>query len=105
VKVELLYFDGCPGHRKTERALRSALFGSGVRAEVEKVAVSTAEVAERLRFPGRPTVRVDGEDYFPEGLGPRRSWHFGCRIYHTPEGPKDHPPAEMIRGRLPRREE
>lgn len=24
-KVELLYFDGCPGYEKAERALRSAL--------------------------------------------------------------------------------
>jgi hypothetical protein len=86
VKVELLYFDGCPGHRKAERALRSALSGSGLRAE-----------AERLSFPGSPTVRVDGQDLFPEGLGPKTSWHLSCRIYRTPKGPNDHPTAEMIR--------
>ena len=100
MKVELLFFDGCPGYRKAERALRSALTGSGARAEVEMVLVSTDEEAESLRFPGSPTVRVDGEDLFPEELETRTSWHLGCRIYWTPEGPKDHPSAEMIRSRL-----
>jgi len=102
VKVELLHFDGCPGYRKAEMALRSALSGSGLRAEFEVVVVNTDQEAERLSFPGSPTVRVDGEDLFPEGLGPRTSWHLGCRIYRTSEGPNDHPTVEMIQARLPR---
>lgn len=56
MKIELLYFDGCPGYRKAERALRNALSGSGVRAKVETVLVNTDEAAERLRFPAaRPS--------------------------------------------------
>ncbi|MDP9410485.1 MAG: hypothetical protein M3R38_30075 [Actinomycetota bacterium] len=100
MKVELLYFDGCPGHRKAERTLRSTLREIGIRRGFEMVAVNTDEEAERLRFPGSPTVRVDGEDLFPEGFGPRTSWHLGCRIYRTPEGPRDHPSVEMIRSSL-----
>ena len=36
----------------------------GVDAEVELVAINTAEEARELRFPGSPTIRVDGEDLF-----------------------------------------
>lgn len=104
MKVELLYFDGCPGYRNAERALRAALSEAGIRGGVEPqlVAVDTDEAAERLRFPGSPTIRVDGEDLFLEDLGPRTSWHLGCRLYRTAEGPKDHPSEEMIRARLRR---
>lgn len=65
------------------------------------VAVNTDEEAERLRFPGSPTIRVDAEDLFPaERLGSRPSWRLGCRVYQTPEGLRNHPSAEMIRARL-----
>ena len=106
MKVELLYFDGCPGCEKAEQALRAALSKAGIRGgfELELVAVDTDEEAERLRFPGSPTIRVDGEDLFPEGLGQRASWHLGCRLYRAPEGLEDHPSAEMIRTRLLRKQ-
>jgi hypothetical protein len=36
-----------------------------VSAEVRLVAVNANEEARRLKFPGSPTLRVDGEDLFP----------------------------------------
>lgn len=50
-------------------------------------------------FPGSPTILVDGEDLFPverHDLGRAAS----CRIYATPEGPKNHPTAAMVREAL-----
>ena len=105
MKVELLYFDGCPGHEKAGRALGAALSASGNRGGFELVAVDNDEEAERLRFPSSPTIRVDGKDLFPESLVPRAGWHLGCRVYRTPEGLGDHPSAEMIRARLPGNDE
>jgi ABC-2 type transport system permease protein len=102
VKVELLYFDGCPGYRKAERNLKDALSREGNRSEVEQVAVSTNEEAEALKFPGSPTVRVDGQDLFPSPAGEREDWRLGCRVYATPEGLKDHPTEEMIQAALRR---
>ncbi len=102
MKVELLYFGGCPGYEKAEQALREALSREGIQDGFEMVAVNDDEEAERLGFPGSPTIRVNSRDLFPEGLGPRPSWHLRCRIYETPDGLKDHPLAEMIRGRLHR---
>lgn len=102
VKVELLYFDGCPGYRKAERSLEDALSREGIRSEVELVAVNTDEEAEALEFPGSPTVRVDGRDLFPSSAGERDARRLCCRVYATPEGLKDHPTEEMIHAALRR---
>ncbi|MBA3491471.1 MAG: ABC transporter permease [Rubrobacteraceae bacterium] len=102
VKVELLYFDGCPGYRGAGQNLKGALMREGVRGEVELVAVNTDAEAGALRFPGSPTIRVDGRDLFPSFATERVDWRLGCRIYTTPEGLKDHPTEEMIRAALRR---
>ena len=92
--VEVLYFDGCPTYRAAEETLRGVLTQEDVQAEVELVAVNTDEEAQRLRFLGSPTIRVDGEDLFP--VPDRAGYALGCRMYVTPEGPKGSPTAEMI---------
>ncbi len=101
-KVALLYFDGCPGYRKAEQSLKNALSREDVRSEVELVAVNTDEEAEALKFPGSPTIRVDGRDLFPSSAVERDDWHLGCRVYVTPDGLKDHPTEEMIQAALRR---
>jgi hypothetical protein len=59
MRVELLYFDGCPTYQAAEEALREVLGREGAEAEVELVAVNTDREAQRLRFPGSPTIRED----------------------------------------------
>jgi len=66
----------------------------GIEADVEMVAVNTDEEAQRLRFPGSPTTRVDGEDLFP--VPDRAEYVLGCRVYATPEGLRGSPTAGMI---------
>jgi ABC-2 type transport system permease protein len=100
VKVELLYFDGCPGYRKAERNLKDALSREGIRSEVKLVAVNTHEEAGALEYPGSPTIRVDNRDLFP--TAEREDWRLGCRVYATPEGLRDHPTEEMIQAALRR---
>ena len=65
MRIELLYFDGCPTYRRAERNLKEALAAERLGARVSLVAVDTGEDARRLRFPGSPTIRVDGGDLFP----------------------------------------
>lgn len=59
MKVEVLYFDGCPTYVATEKVVQEALAEQDIEAGVELVAVNTDEEAQRLRFPGSPTVRVN----------------------------------------------
>jgi len=94
MKVEILYFDGCPTYLRAEETLRGVLAREEVEADVELVAVNTDQEARRLRFPGSPTIRVDGEDLFP--VPERAGYALGCRMYATPEGLRGSPTTEML---------
>src|SRR5215211_3451112 len=97
MRVEVLYFDGCPTYRVAEKTLRGVLAQEDVEAEVELVAVNSDEEVQRLRFPGSPTIRVDSEDLFP--VPERAGYALGCRMYATPEGLRGSPtiPEELSR--------
>ena len=92
MRVEVLYFDGCPTYLEAEKILRSVL--SRGEAEMELVAVNTDEEARRLRFPGSPTIGVDGRD--PCLVPERAGYALGCRVYATPEGLRGPPTAGML---------
>jgi hypothetical protein len=78
VKVELLYWEGCPSYPEAQSLLEAL----GV--EVELREVRTEAEAEELQFPGSPTIRVDGRDIDPQGASARPA--LTCRIYHLPDG-------------------
>jgi hypothetical protein len=101
MKVEILYFDGCPTYKATEKTLREVIAEEGMDAEIKLVAVNTDEEAQRVRFPGSPTIRVEGEDLFPVPY--RAGYALGCRMYATPEGLRGSPTAEMVRASLAER--
>jgi hypothetical protein len=84
VTIEFLFWRGCPSHPEARELLDEVLAARGVEASVEEHEVTTQEEAERLRFPGSPTIRVDGRDVDPEGAGARPA--LTCRIYHRPDG-------------------
>jgi hypothetical protein len=81
VKIELLYWKGCPSYPEARELLEGVLEDA---AEIEIREVKTQEEAEVLRFPGSPTIRVDGVDIDPEGATSRPA--LACRIYHLPDG-------------------
>jgi hypothetical protein len=95
VKVELLYFDGCPNYVALAPRLRHMVESAGVSAGIELRRVVTEEEARRLRFLGSPTVRVDGRDV-ESGAGRRDDWGLKCRLYRGPEGLLGLPADELI---------
>ena len=99
MKVELLYFEGCPGFAETLGILESVIAQRGLAAEIVPV---LPDPEDWSNFPGSPTILANGEDLFPverRDLGRAAS----CRIYATPEGPKNHLTAEMVREALAER--
>jgi hypothetical protein len=84
VRIELLYWEGCPSYPEAESLLKEALDRRGIDAPIEMREVRTQEEAETLRFPGSPTIRVDGRDVDPAGANGRPA--LNCRIYHRPDG-------------------
>ena len=94
MEVTVLYFDGCPHWRDADANVRAALDQSGVAAELRSQRVESADDAQRLRFPGSPTVLIDGIDPFGE---PAASFGLSCRLYSTPNGLSGVPTIEQIR--------
>ena len=84
MKIELLYWDGCPSHPEALELLQTVLAERGLDVTVELREVRTNEEAEALRFPGSPTIRVDGRDVDAAGAGERPA--LTCRIYHLADG-------------------
>src|ERR687890_346709 len=98
MKVEVLYFDGCQTYKTATKTLRAVLEEEGLESEIELVAVNNDAVARRLKFPGSPTIRIDGRDLFP--APEREDWRLGCRVYATPQGLRGSPTAEMLKEAL-----
>jgi hypothetical protein len=96
VRIEVLFFDGCPNYQSLLPHLRSLLQAGGFAdAPIDLVRVTDAETAQRERFLGSPTVRVDGEDVEP-GAGARTDFGLKCRLFATPDGLRGMPEDEWV---------
>jgi hypothetical protein len=79
--------------------LEQVLSERGIEAELDVREVTTREEAEALRFPGSPTILVDGRDVDPEGANARPA--LNCRIYRLPDGsPSPVPSREQLEAAL-----
>lgn len=101
MKIEILYFAGCPNHEPAERVVREILEELKVEAEISHVDVRDEATAERVRFPGSPTIRVDGEDVAPDETN--GSYSLRCRVYQTSSGMAGVPDKDLIRDAIRRR--
>jgi len=97
MKIELLYFDGCPSWETGLKNLEAALQEEGITASMEMVKVEDDSSAARLKFLGSPHFRVDGHDLWPED---REVYSLSCRVYPTPEGIKGFPTVAMLKQQL-----
>jgi hypothetical protein len=82
--IELFYWEGCPSHPEAKSLIEQILAELGRDDEIVMTEVTSDEEAERLRFPGSPTICVDGRDVDPVGANSRPA--LTCRIYHLPDG-------------------
>ena len=94
MRIEVLFFDGCPNYEALLPHLRSLLCAGGFAdARIDLLRVTDAETAQRERFLGSPTVRVSGEDVEP-GAGARSDFGLKCRLFASPRA------ARRARGRV-----
>jgi hypothetical protein len=84
MRIEVLHWEGCPSTPEALELLERVLAERGVEEPIELREVKTEGEAEELRFPGSPTIRIDGLDVDPVGAEARPS--LACRIYHLPDG-------------------
>jgi|SRR5882672_5564266 len=99
IHVEVLYFEDCPNFERALDLVRDVAQALGADVSIVTREVKDPDDAVRCRFPGSPTIRVDGSDLEPEvdrvGIPA-----FGCRLY----GGEGVPPRTLIeralRGRM-----
>ena len=84
MRVELLYWDGCPSHPQALAELRAAMGELGLDpAAVLVREIDTEDAADAERFTGSPTIRVDGADVQDAAAEPTA---LTCRVYHRRDG-------------------
>ena len=83
MRIELLYMPGCPNHEPALDRLRRVLGRQAVTDPIHEIAVTDENIAANLRFPGSPTIRVNGRDVEPEGIS---SFGLACRLYGNGTG-------------------
>lgn len=91
MKIQLLYFEGCPNLEPARAALRDALAAEQIDQAVEEIDVQSPATPESLRGWGSPTILIDGNDL----TGAGRTTGSSCRLYASGA-----PTVDQIRARL-----
>ncbi len=96
MKIEVLYFDGCPNHVAAVARLREVLKEERVAAEIVEVNVADPTEAQAVGFLGSPSIRINGVDVEPAA----RSGHeagMSCRTYLEDGRREGIPSRELVR--------
>lgn len=100
MRIEFLFWEGCPSHPEALALLRDVLDGRGIDAAVELREVFTHEEAVALAFPGSPTIRIDGRDV--DAGGAQSPPALTCRVYRLEDGRASPVPSrEQLEEALP----
>jgi len=93
--VEILYTDACPFWKETLNTISQVMKELNVTIPIKKTRIANEEEAKCLKFPGSPTVRLNGVDIdpaFKETTG-----YIGCRLYFYEGRTYEYPPKQMIK--------
>lgn len=97
MKIQLLYFDGCPSWETALQTLKAACALEGLDWPIELIEVRDDDDAAARRFLGSPSIIAGEQDLWPET---RKAYYMSCRMYRAPEGLRGWPTVEMLRDRL-----
>jgi hypothetical protein len=84
MRIDLLWWEGCPSHTETLEDLNRIIEEEGAEAQVKLIEIETDEQAQAERFPGSPTIRIDGDDALPAPEG--EPFSLTCRVYRLRDG-------------------
>lgn len=97
--IDPLHFDDCPTHEPTRQLLRTVVKEQAIAANLREIKVTTEAQAKELKFPGSPTIRVNGKDI---DEGHEGAYGLKCRVYAGPQGFAGVPPKELVERALER---
>jgi len=84
-EIELRWWDGCPSTDRALAELQEILDSLDLSdVEVRMTEISNDAEARAIRFPGSPTILVDGQDV--DAPGPEEPGGLTCRVYRRRDG-------------------
>ena len=96
MKIEFLYFEGCPHHPPALSLLKHILEQEDAKHPIEMINVDSEDYAREIRFLGSPSIRINGKDLEETGAT-SPDYGIKCRIYNGTEGPTGMPPEVLLR--------
>jgi len=96
MKIEALYFDGCPSYPKVVEQVKRVLMEERLDLSLDSVPVETHEVALTHRFLGSPTIRVNGLDVEVSSQK-REDFGLKCRLYNNGKNLVGTPGTNLIK--------
>ena len=97
--VELLWFTGCPNHPAARAMVRQVVAELAPGTAIRDVDATDPATAASLRFPGSPTIRVDGRDVDPAYVD-SGDYTPRCRLYRTSSGLRGLPERRWVEDAL-----
>ena len=94
LNIHFLWWEGCPSHPEAWQRLQHVLTELHIEAEIERVEITTDEQAIQWRFPGSPTIQVNGTDIDPKGA--EQPSRLTCRLYFKEDGRPSPLPSELM---------
>jgi len=99
MRIEFLYFEGCPNHEIAMQHLKDALSEASLDANIEIITVEQPEDAVRNRFLGSPSIRIDGKDLEIEEDA-STEYSMRCRRYKNGDVMEGFPSKGLIKTKL-----
>lgn len=95
MKIEVIYFQGCPNHAPAVHQVKLALLSAKLDEPIEEIEVHDAAMAQQLKFLGSPSIRIDGLDIEPDARS-AKAFGYGCRTYEAAGQRTGTPPLDLI---------
>jgi hypothetical protein len=97
--IEVLYVEACPNYRGALGLVERVRAQLDIDAELRTTLIGDQEAAQQARFPGSPTVRVNGHDVEP-GSEPPGEYSLACRLYQLEHRFAGQPDERWVREAL-----
>jgi len=95
MKIEFLYFDGCPNHETALTNLKEVLSEAGLKEEIDIINIENPEDVTKHRFLGSPSIRINGKD-LEVTEDESTEYSMRCRRYKNGDVMEGFPSKELI---------
>lgn len=99
MKIEFLYFEGCPNHKQALDNLKKALNELGLEERIEVINIHDNDEAIAKCFLGSPSIRINGKD-LEHADEADTDYSMRCRRYKSESRVQGYPEPELVRAAL-----